>query len=263
MSKDYREEKDEKKLLLAKINDKYKFSITKNQITNTDFLNMSDKIIAQKFLNENKIKNYLFFGGNDENSDRNILIFYPEKFNNDMVEKNLPKIVSVIRIKLPKDIKYEHKNYLSGILKLGIKREKVGDILVRDDGADIIVLNEIVNFMKNNLENLTRFKSSQIEIIDIKNTKKQEIKYQELKVIVSSMRLDNFISELGKCSRSKAIDIINEQRVQVNYNIEQKYSKKINIGDLIIIRGKGKFIIGEIERQTKSEKYIVNIKKYI
>ena len=113
------------------------------------------------------IKNYLFFGGNDENSDRNILIFYPEKFNNDMVEKNLPKIVSVIRIKLPKDIKYEHKNYLSGILKLGIKREKVGDILVRDDGADIIVLNEIVNFMKNNLENLTRFKSSQIEIIDM------------------------------------------------------------------------------------------------
>jgi len=257
------EENDEKKLLLAKINDKYKFAINKNKITNTDFLNMSEKVLAQNFLQENRITNYLFFGGNGENSDRNILIFYPEKFLPEMVEKNYSKIASGIRITLPKNVSYEHKIYLSGILKLGVKREKVGDILVREDGADIIVLNEIVEFLKNNLENLTRFQSSKIEIIDVNNIKKQEKNFEDMKIIVSSMRIDNFVSELAHCSRTKALEILDEQKVQINYNLETKSSKKINIGDVITIRGKGKFIAYEIDHQTKSDKYVVNIKKFI
>ena len=65
MFKNFREEQtraDERELLIAKINDKYKFSISKNKITNTDFLNMSEKAVAEKFLKDNSIKNYIFFG---------------------------------------------------------------------------------------------------------------------------------------------------------------------------------------------------------
>ena len=77
------------------------------------------------------------------------------------------------------------------------------------------------------------------------------------------MRLDNFVSELAKCSRSRAVEILNEQRVFVNYELETKFSKKINIGDIITIRGKGKFVVQEIERKTKGDKFVINIKKYI
>ena len=47
-----------------------------------------------------------------------------------MIEKNYGKILEVIRIKLPNNIKYEHREFLSGIMKLGIKREKIGDIII-------------------------------------------------------------------------------------------------------------------------------------
>lgn len=52
---------DERKLLEAKIKDKYQFAISKNKITNTDFLNMSEKMMAEKFLKENRLTNYQFF----------------------------------------------------------------------------------------------------------------------------------------------------------------------------------------------------------
>lgn len=265
MSKDIRENQEksnERKLLEAKIRDQYKFAVSKNKITYTDFLNMADRSVAEKLLKEEKITNYIFFGGNVENSDRNILIFYPDKFSIEMVEKNYSKILAILRIDLPKDLNYEHRIYLSGIMKLGIKREKVGDILVRDHGADIITFCEMADYLKNNLENLTRFKSANIDITSINDVKYQEKKFEEFTIIVSSMRLDNFVSELARTSRTKALEIINQQKVFVDYTMETKFSKKINIGNVINIRGKGKFIVGEIDHKTKSDKYVINIKKY-
>ena len=258
-----KERANERNLLEAKIQDKYKFACSKNKITNTDFLNMAERNIAEKFLKKNNIQNYVFFGGSQEESERNILLFFPDKFNLKMVEKNYNKILSVIRITLPNDLNYEHKNYLSGIMKLGVKREKVGDILVRENGADIIVLNEIVEFLKINLPELTRFRNAKIDQINIEQLEYKEKEFEEMKIVVTSMRLDNFVSEIARCSRSRAIDILNEQRVFVNYELETKFSKKINISDVITIRGKGKFIVGEIDRKTRSDKLVINIKKYV
>lgn len=254
--------KEDTKLLEAKMNDQYQFAISKNKITHTGFLNQAQKQLAQKFLQEKKIQNYLFFGGNGQDSERNILLFFPEKFSQEMVTKNYEKILSVIKIRLPKELEYEHRIYLSGLMKLGIKREKVGDILVHPNGADVIILNEVADFLENSLPELTRFKSAKIERSSIFEVQPKLQEFEEFSIIVSSMRLDNFVAELAKTSRTKAVEIMNEQRVLVNYEIETKFSRKISAKDVINIRGKGKFLVGEIERQTRSEKLVVQIKKY-
>ena len=252
---------DENKLLIAKILDKYEFSIEKNKITYTDFLNISEVSIAKKCLKDENIKNYILYGGKEE-ADRNILIFYPEKFSVDMVEKNFEKILEVIRIKLPNNIQYEHREFLSGIMKLGVKREKFGDIIVTGDGADIIALSEISKILLEDLKQLTRFKKSIITIENIKDLITLESEFEELKIIVTSLRLDNFVSELARTSRTKAEEIINEGKVFVNSINEFKLHKKILVNDIITIRGKGKFIFDGIEKETKSGKFLVNIKKY-
>ncbi len=265
MFKDCREEvkqANEQKLLEAKIEDKIEFAISKNKITYTDFLNRTQIANLDRFLKQKSIKSYQFFGGNGENSEKQILLFYPDKFSEEMVHKNLSKIMCGLRIQLPKDLQYEHRIYLSGIMKLGIKREKVGDILVRQNGADIIVLTEIADFLKVNLMELTRFKKAMCEIVDINNVEKQEKKFEEVSIIVSSMRLDNFVSELARCSRTKTEEILKEQKVFVNDVLEMKSSKKINCEDQLTIRGKGKFVVQEIARTTKSEKLVVNLKKF-
>ena len=161
------------------------------------------------------MSNFVFFGGKEE-ADRNVIIFYPEKFSEEMVEKNYEKIFEVIRIKLPNNIKYEHREFLSGIMKLGIKREKFGDILVTEFGADIIALSEISKVLANDLKTLTRFRKSEITVENINDLTCIEIEFENINIIVSSIRLDNFVSELAKCSRGNASDIITEGRVFVN-----------------------------------------------
>ena len=165
--------------------------------------------LVKSFMKKIDFENYILYGG-FENAERKVLIIYPDKYNANMIEKNYFKIIKVIRITLNDEEKgkYSHRNYLGGIVKLGMKREKVGDILVSDDGADILVKDETAETLKQELGTLTRFENSKIEIVDLQDLRQQEIKVEELSIIVPSLRLDNFISDLAKTSIIKAIQII-------------------------------------------------------
>ena len=101
------------KLIIAKLMDKIKICKTRNKIVNTEFLSMYQKGIIQKELNKLKIKNYLFFGGY-EGAEAEILVIYPEKYDLEIVRKNLENILKVIKIELPKEVfgKYTHRDYL-------------------------------------------------------------------------------------------------------------------------------------------------------
>ena len=257
---------DEDRLLVSKILDKIKISKTRNQIVNTDFLDMYQKKISTDILKIAKEENYIFYKPWGE-TDRAMLIIYPEKFSDLFLNNNFNygTIVKAIKIELPNELKgkYTHRDYLSGIMKLGIKREKIGDILVFDNGADIVVCNEICEYLINSLNQLTRFKKSKIEEIDLKQLRIPEIKKEIIRITVPTLRLDSIVSELAHCSRTSANDIILSQRVFINYENETKNSKQVNIGDILVIRGKGKFIIKELEGKTKKDKLVVIVEHYI
>lgn len=255
--------KEEERLLVAKALDKLEFAETKNKITNTDFLDMHQKNLLQKLANSIKCDNYLFFGGSKE-PERTVLIFYPNKFDKKIVERNYNNIMGVVEILLPNDLKgrYTHRDYLGGLMKLGIKREKIGDIVVFDEGANIIVLNEIIDFVKENVSSLTRFGKATVRIKKIEELHLQEINTEEIQIIVSSLRVDNIVSELARTSRTKAEEVISSGRVFVNFENVMKESKILKEEDIITIRGKGRFRIIEILGNTKKGRFIVKVEKY-
>ena len=215
----------DERILVAKILDKVEFTKSKNKLQYTDFFNLYEQEIAMKILKKINYNNYYFFGGKD-NSERKILITYPEKITEEMARKNHNKILSIIRIDVPQDLEneYDHRKYLGAIIKLGIEREKIGDILVESLGADIIVKNEVVDFLLQNLISLTRFQSSKISTKEISDLKDVPIVKQEISSVIISLRLDNIVSVLAKTSRSKAIDILKQERVFLNHQIETKPS---------------------------------------
>ncbi len=257
--------KEEERLLVAKILDKVNFSNTRNSIENTDFLDMYQKKICEKVIQEIKVNNYTFFGG-FEGADKNMLIFYPEKLENLFKNNkfNYNTLIRAINIILPSELydKYHHKDYLSGLMKLGIKREKCGDILTRRDGAYIIVTAEMAKYIKEGLAQLTRFSKSNIEIINIEDIEIPQIEKDHTVIIVPAMRLDSIVSEIIHTSRNKANEIIDEQRVFVNYENETRKSKEIKEEDIIVIRGKGKFKILSKQGTTKTGKILLKIEKY-
>lgn len=259
---DYKNE--EERLLVAKILDKYEFSKSKNKIQYTDFLNLREQEIAMRILNKLKYNNYYFFGGK-ENTERKILVIYPEKLTEEMSKKNDNKILSVIKVILPNDLEnqYEHRVYLGGIIKLGIEREKIGDIIVNNLGAEIIVKTEIEEFLMQNLNSLTRFQSAKIVHIDISELSEIKVAKVEVSSIVVSLRLDNIVSVLARTSRNKALDILKQERVFLNHQVETKPAKQVKVGDVITIRGKGRFEFKEIVGNTKKGRYVIKIDKYV
>ena len=260
--KDYKKQED--KMCLSQILDKIEFSKAKEKIEYTDFLDMYQVSLVENFLRKIKFENYKLYGGYEE-AERKVAIIYPEKYDEKMLEKNYSKILKIVRIELPQEEhgKYSHRNYLGGIIKLGLKREKVGDIVVSQEGADIITLEDFADILRGQLPSLTRFENSKVNIEEISNLKQREVKVEEVKIIVPSMRLDNFVSDLARTSRSKAVQIINQERAFINGQNETKPSKQIKINDIITIRGKGRFIIKEFEGTTRSGRNIVVVEKYV
>ena len=256
-------EKDDK-ILIAQIDDKITMCENKNKIEYTYFLDLAQIELVQNYIEKLKIENYISYGGFDQ-AERKMFVIYPERFNSTVVEKNLSTIVKIVRIQLPEDLKgkYTHRDYLGAVIKLGVKREKVGDIIVENNGADIIIDKEITKFLEQNLSELTRFSKSTITVEDIQNLRNVEVKKEEIEIIVASLRLDNVASELARCSRSKIIEIMNTERVFVNFQVETKKTKQIKEGDMITIRGKGRFFIKEIIGQTRSGRTILKVEKFV
>ena len=262
----------DEKLIIAKLLDKIEYSKKNNKIVNTEFLNIHKREIIQRELNRNKEKNYIFFGG-FEDSEYKILIIYPDKFkeefrnysNSLIAQKSIKEIIKAIKIKLPKELinTYEHRDYLSAVMKFGLIRERIGDIIVHEDGAYILVLKENAEYLKNSLKELIRFRKSEIEVIDINEIKLKPLEFEEISILISSNRLDNFVSEIAKISRSNTEELLKAEKIFLNSKVETKPSKEIKEGDIIVIRGKGKYIVNVFDGVNKKGKNIVQIKKYI
>ena len=256
---------EEEKLLISKVLDKIKFVKGKNRVEITDFLNMYEQKIVKDILNKIQEENYILYGG-FEAAERKLILFYPEKLENIFQEKipNCNQYINTVRIELPNEMhgKYVHKNYLSGLMKLGVKREKIGDIIVADDGADILVKPDVLKFLLQNLPELKRFSKSEIKQIEIENLRKPNIQKEEITIIVPSLRLDSIVAELANISRNKATTFITSERVLVNYMVETKTSKEIKIEDTITIRGKGRYVVKKQIGTSKKGKQIIKIEKF-
>lgn len=254
----------EDKLILAKLQDKINHCKNQNKIVNTEFLNLHQKNIIQNKLNELKIENYIFHGG-FEKAEKEILILYPNKLTEEIILNSLNEIINAIKITLPNEQvgQYEHKDYLSILMRIGLNRERIGDIIVYKDEAYIVALKENSQYIKNSLQEFTKFKKSRIEIIDINDIKSKSPELIKIEIHICSNRLDSLVSEIAKTSRSKAEELIKNERVSINYKYEYKSSKQVKIGDIIIIRGSGKYILDEIKEKQRNKRLTLVLKKYV
>lgn len=125
--KDYKKQED--KIFLAHVLDKIELSKSRDKIESTDFLDMYQISLVENFLRKIKFENYKLYGGYEE-AERKILITHAEKYDSKMIEKNYNKMLNIVRVTLPQDEigKMSHRNYLGGIVKLGLNRRKSSEI---------------------------------------------------------------------------------------------------------------------------------------
>jgi len=246
----------EDSILLAGIEDKIEQCLNHYIVTNTTFLDMRQRTLAEGLLRQFKGQRYCFYGGY-EDAERTVAVFLPDYAE---LEDNNP--LALLRVKQDGRKELSHRDYLGSLMGLGIKREMIGDILVRNDGADIVILNEMADFLLYHFENAGRI-SLTAEIVSIQEILVPESRFEEKRDTVASLRLDNVISSAFSLSRGKAAEAIASGLVYVNGLQTEKADRQIKEGDRLVLRGKGKILLKAVGGVTKKDRSSIIIQKFL
>lgn len=211
----------------------------------------------------------------------NIWRFFQESFNNDTFkvdsyggfkdcERRMISFNNIYNVSYPiKVLKIEstskfdnlcHKDYLGAVLALGIRRNKIGDLLLKEDVCYLTVCEEIEEFLINNLNSIGK---SPCRVTIVENNFEELVpNFKEEIILVQSLRIDSIVSKLIRASRSKAQAIIEEGMVLLDYNKVKDKSREVKVEERITIRGNGKYILDKVIGNSKSGKFKVLVKKY-
>lgn len=253
------------KLLIAKAMDRQRQCENNYMLTNTDFLDMRQQTLVKNQFRENAYAKLLFFGGY-EDAERKTALFIPEyipvkdeedalSYFRDNAEESP---LACIRATHNGYKMLSHRDYLGSVLGLGIKRESVGDILVGEKSADIIVLAELQEFIMSNYGKAGRTYLS-LESIPLKDINLPVAKKERKNMTVPSLRTDAVVAGIFGLSRTKSNEAIDGGLVFVNNTQCVKGEKPVNSGDKVVLRGKGKAVIVEIGSITKKNRQHISV----
>jgi RNA-binding protein YlmH len=243
-------------ILLAGVEDRIHRCLDKDVASSTAFLDARQRSLTERLCRSFPGLKYYFSGGY-ENAERTIGIFLP-----DYAEPGDLTPLTLLRITQNSNRELGHRDYLGSLTALGVKREMVGDILVHQDGADIIIKNEIANFLVNYYEKAGRV-SLQGELLPIESIRIPEKRVEEKKDTVASLRLDNIISSAFSISRGRAAEAIHSGMVFINGLVCDKTDRLIKEGDKLVLRGQGKAILKSVGGPTRKDRIFIVIERYL
>ena len=237
-------------------------------VTYSDFLNLNDQNILHTLPKNKLYSRYVLFGGYDM-AERQMAAFIPEALSlrygvSDITPKEIDYPFCAVKIE-PKNKRFSedltHRDFLGSILNLGIDRSKTGDILVTEDSALLFINKDLVSVVT---EDLTRVRhtviNSSVINLDMINYTPD---FQQIKGTVSSVRLDSLLPLAFSSSRSKLSGLIEGAKVFVNGKLITSNGYQVKEGDLISVRGLGKFRFEEAGKITKKNRISVTIQKYV
>ncbi|MGM9971095.1 MAG: RNA-binding protein [Anaeroplasmataceae bacterium] len=227
-------------------------AINNYQISNLKFLDIRQQEIVKYIIGYDC---YLYFDGGYVDSEYKKCIISPFEIEEPLFN------IDILKLKYnPKFLNLNHRKVMACILDLGIKREVFGDIIFNNEACYICVSSEMSEYFINNLRLISH---TPVELVlsddDIKNI----ITLEEKKVYVSSLRIDTVISGMYNISRKISQELVLGEYVKVNQAIITNTSYNLNIGDILSVRGKGRFKVINILGNTRSDRYVLQLGKYV
>lgn len=243
----------ETELLIARISDTIEICERTKKPKFFGFLSLEQTVLSQRFL-ENQSVSYRFFGGYD-GAQRVMLGCFPDWAE----DFSFP--ITAITFSFRKSDTLSHRDFLGSLMALGLKREAVGDILVENGRAVVFLATEIKEYVLNQISKIGRTGVTLNEGYSLPLP--QSNKMVEVTDTIASNRLDCVVSSVSSVSRGVANELIEQGLVSVNSVVCQKPTKLIVEGDVLTVRGKGKFTVCSLSGKTKKQRTVLVFKKYI
>lgn len=221
----------------------------------TDFLTLSEIEVAKTVLNG---ANYMFFGG-AEDTERQMLCIARED------AEIMPECFPLCGVRIsPKSIKFasdiSHRDVLGSVLGLGLERDVIGDIFVKEKEAYLFCAERIAGFLT---EQLTQVRHTNV-VCCIEEAEASEFtkEYQIISRTVSAIRIDAVAAAAFGISRSSAATGISAGKVFINGREITAPSATVKEQDVISFRGLGKARLKEIGNLTKKGRISVTLERY-
>ncbi len=247
----------EEQLLRKRIQELAETCFRRDVPTNTDFLNVSEQTIFQNVSGMLPPVRYVLSGG-FESSERKVVCFLPS-YEEELSEMPFDCIkIAPVNRKFAEEL--THRDYLGAIMNLGIERSLLGDIVIKDGNAYVFVLKKMSRYLSENLTSIRHTTVSAELTEDVGELLKPE--FEEIQGTVSSVRLDTIVALCGRLSRTKAATYIETEKVYVNGQIVTNVSRTLKDGEIISVRGIGKFRFDSAGGQTKKGRTVVTLFKY-
>lgn len=233
-----------------RFNELYSRAFNKNINTFSEFLNLDEQsILALSYLECAKFGGYASaervvagFGDNVQNDDFPISIIKISPLNQKFADK------------------LGHRDFLGSLMNLGIKRELLGDILIKDNVGYLFCLDQIRDYI---ISELTRIKHTSVKLECVDELPSGIVSEGEVcEVFVASLRLDAIISSVYKLSRSESAKLFQQEKVFVNSKATTNTSYQVKPDDIISVRGYGRLEFIDQIKQTKKNRLVIEIKKY-
>lgn len=230
-----------------------------HEVKLSDFLDPRQSLILESLSNRHPDVHMRLDGGY-KGAERRRALIAPDYRDID----NEPMRMKVLSITSgdQKFVALQHGDYLGSILGLGLKRDKIGDIHVHEDGCHVIVTEEISHFLDLNLRQVHRI-GVLTEIVDLESLRTTEAELEPLELTVASLRLDGIVSDVYRLSRSKVLVPIKGGRCRVNWRTEEDPSKPLQSGDVVALQGFGRFKVLQIDGVTKKGRMRVKVGKFL
>lgn len=243
----------EDKILLSKAEDVIELSQLRHKPCYLGFLNEREAYIINNSFSY-AADNITYYGGY-EGAMRTVMCSFPyekPEYSDFPIES--------VYFSFRESDKLSHRDFLGALLSLGIDRSCVGDIIVNNGCAVVFIKTEIADFVKGQIFKIGRVG---VKILDCAPVEFSIINsFEELNLIVSSMRLDVIVAAITRLSREKTASLILSGKVICNYVQTQNVSSKLDAGDILSIRGYGKYVINEQFGLTKNSRIKLLIKHF-
>lgn len=153
-----------------------------------------------------------------------------------------------------------HRDFFGSVMALGLKREVLGDIIVFENCGYLFCKDEISGYI---CENLTSVKRTTVSCTEVAAPPVQSVALPDVsEIIVASERLDALVAAVYGFSRSVSKELIEQGRVSVNSVAAMGADAQLVQGDIVSVRGSGRFIFEGILRQTKKGRQRAAVRVY-
>ena len=223
----------------------------------SDFLNLNERNIYESNKHTFSTRSESF--GGYELAERQMVAFIPDAL---MFSWDYPIRCILASPQYPKYAEtLTHRDLLGTLINLGIDRGKLGDIVCRDGSYYILCEENIHTFI---MDHLTKVKHTVMTLTVMTETTDVSFcpEFEEVDELIASNRIDCIIAKAYHFSRSEAAEYLSGERVFVNGRCMTNCNHSCESGDIVSVRGKGRFIFETSQTLSKKGKLKVRFRFY-